>query len=208
MAIPQGQMSSEVVESAWRAPENRRFYATISYELGPLAREDTSEGLLYQNWTLRWAPETGDVTLTPESTGLPEVIANIPSLVSITFTFDQNARVTYTYTTAVSSYIYWYDTSLGMTVTTDIGADCITPAVLLDDKRDMQSTASDMLLWYTKADGFGKFNLYMLRQRDRFLTEYLMDTDLEMQYIHNIGMNSNLRLQLAMKDVVPIIPYS
>ena len=207
MAIPEGRMSTEVVEGTFGIPENRVFYALTSYEIGPIAIEDTSEGLLYQVWVLTWEPTTGVITVTPETTGTPQVRETIPGLVSIAFTFDQSGRISYAYTTAVSSYLFWYDTALGMTTTTDLGSDCITPALYLDDKRATQSQANDMLLWYTKDDGGGTYDLYMLRQRDRFLTEYLMDSGLEYPYIHNIGMHNGLRVQLALKSTVPNVPY-
>jgi predicted Rdx family selenoprotein len=208
MAIPEGRLSTTVVEGAFQPPENRVFYALISYERGPVAIEDTSLGLLYQDWTLTWNPSTGQLTATPETTGIPELSIIVADLVSISFTFDQNARISFAYTTTVSSYLYWYDSALAQTVTTDLGADAITPALLLDDKRDMESAANDMLLWYTKAEGGGTYELFMLRQRDRFLTEYSMATGLTKQYIHNIGMSSELRLQIMLKDKAPNLPYT
>ena len=208
MAIPEGRMSTEVVEGTFGIPENRVFYALTSYEMGPIAIEDTTEGLLYQVWVLTYDPATGVITATPETTGPAVEIATISGLISLSFTFDQNGRITYVYTTAVSAYMYWYDTALGHTTTTDLGSDCITPAILLDDKRNTQSNANDMLLWYTKDDGGGTYDLYMLRQRDRFLTEYLMESGLPYPYIHNIGMNNGLRLQLALKSTVPNVPYT
>ena len=207
MAIPQGRMSTEVVEGAYAPPENRVFYALINYEKGPIAIEDVSAGLLYQNWTLTWNPANNELTAFPETTELPVVIVTVADLVSVSFTFDQNARISFAYTTEVSSYLYWYDTALGQTVTTDLGADAITPALFLDDKRKTQNQANDMLLWYTKANG-GTFDLYMLLQRERFLIEHLMASGLESQYIHNIGMHEALRVQITLKSTRPNIPYT
>jgi hypothetical protein len=206
MAIPQGRMSTTPVPGTYGPPENRVFYALTSYEQGPIALEDTSEGLQYQNWTVTWDVATGELTALPETTQLPVVIATIADLISVSFTFDQSGRISFAYTTPVSSYLYWYDTQAGQTVTTDLGADAITPAISLDDKRYTQSAANDMLLWYTKANG-ETFDLYKLRQRDRFETEYLMETDLPYQYIHNNGMNDGLRVQLTLKSKGPRIPY-
>ena len=127
-----------------------------------------------------------------------DTIGTVLDIKSITFTFDQSGRISFSYATSVSSFLYWFDSSLGMTVTTDLGADALGPTLLLDDKRTMQSTVSDMLLWYTKADGGGTFTLYMLRQRDRFLNEIQMDTLLPNAYLRNIGMTDELRLQMTL----------
>lgn len=207
MAIPQGRLSTELVEGAYREPENRKFYSLISYERGPIAIEDTSEGLLYQNWTMEWDADTGNFNLTGETTLVTTTVITVADVVSLSFTFDQNGRVTITYVTNVSSYLYWYDTALGSTVTADLGANVITPCIYLDDKRSMQSTASDMLLFYTKSDGGATYTLYMLRQRDRYLTEYVLQTLLPNPYIHNVGMTSELRIQVMIKGKVPILPY-
>ncbi len=198
MAIPQGRMSTTVIDGVFRPPEDRAFSQSTSYERGPIAIEDTSEGLLYQNWTMTWNPATDELTATPETTGSPVIVGTVVGLISVSFTFDQNGRISYTYTTAVSSFLFWYDTSLGMTVTTDLGADAITPALTLDDKRDTQSIANDMLLWYTKLNG-STYDLFMLLQRERFLNEYLMASGLEHQYIRNIGITDKFRLQLVLK---------
>lgn len=205
--IPQERLSTEPVPGTYPPPENRVFYALTNYERGPVAIGDTSEGLLYQNWTVSYDPVTGILTALPETTQVPVQVNTIQDLVSFTFTFDQNGRISFAYTTAVSSYLYWFDTGVGQTVTTDLGADAITPSLTLDDKRATQSSVNDMLLWYTKSDGNGAFNLYQLLQRERFTIEHLEATDLPYQYLHNTGMNKGLRVQFILKDKVPNVPY-
>jgi hypothetical protein len=207
MAIPQGRMSSTVVPGNYLVPADRAFYALSSYEMGPIAIENISAGLLNQVWTVDWNPNTHVLTATPEDSGLPITTLTIMDLVSLTFTFDQSGRISFTWTTTVSSFMYWYDTAIPGTVTTDLGAGVITPALTLDDKRRMQSGASDMLLWYTREDGGGTYDLYMALQRERFLTDYLMMSGLEYGFIHNIGMTDQLRLQLTVKNSPPPLIY-
>lgn len=206
MAIPQGRMSTVPEIGAYGPPEDRKFYALINYEQGPLAIEDTTLGIQYQNWTVSWDSDTNILTALPETTQISETVETIADLISLSFTFDQAGRISFAYTTLVSSYLYWYDTQLGQTVTTDLGVDAITPALSLDDKRETQNVVNDMLLWYTKANGL-TFDLYMLRQRDRFQTEYLMATGLLYGYIHNIGMHNALRIQMTLKPYTPGVPY-
>ena len=201
--IPQGRLSTIPVLGNYLPPEDSVFYALVSNELGPIAIEDTSEGLTYQNWVLSWDAASGDFIALAEITGESVVVLTVADVNYLTFTFDQNARITITYTT-ISSYLYWYDTSLGQTVTTDLGADVISLSISLDDKRSTKNVANDMLLWYTKdLNPFGH-TLYMLRQRDRFLTEYTMETGIEKPYIQNIGMTDELRVQIAILSSEPI----
>ena len=198
MAIPQGRLSTTPVPGIILPPDSRQFHALINYEKGPVAVENTTEGLLYQDWTLTWDPGTGKVWLTPETTGSAVDFQTIADIKHITFAFDQNGRVSLAYSTSVSSFLYWYDTALGVTVTTDLGSDVRIPALFLDDKRDRQSKVNDMLLWYTKLTGVDTYSLYMKRQRDRFLNEYLMDTDLPAGNIENIGMSDEIRVQIVL----------
>jgi hypothetical protein len=208
MAIPEGRMSTTVVKGNYLTPEDRRFYALSSAERGPIAIEDISAGLLYQNWTVTWDANTHVLEAYPETTQVPVSLITVEDLVSVTFTFDQNGRISFTWTTGTSSFMYWYDSQIADTVITDLGAAALTPALLLDDKRKMESAASDMLLWYCKADGGGTYDLYMLLQRERFTIEYLMLSGMEFGYIHNIGMTDELRIQLTIKNSPPPLEYT
>ena len=174
MAIPQGRLSTTVVEDVYLPPEGTITDYYTSREAGPIAIEDTSEGLLYQTWILTYDKPTGDFIVTPTITGSPSTIITVADVKYVSFTFDQTGRVIIAYSTSVSSFLYWYDTGVGQTVTTDLGSDVLGPTIYLDDKRYTQSAPSDMLLWYTKEEiGGGTFELFMLLQRERYLIEYL-----------------------------------
>lgn len=200
MAIPQGRMSTVPVIGEYLPPEGVTPHPLTTYEAGPVDVEDTSEGLLYQTWRLTWDIGTGNFILRAETT-LQEYIIGTSTLVShASFTFDQSGRITFAWTNDVSSYLYWYDTQLAQTVTEDLGAAIFTPTIYLDDKRATQNVVSDMLLWYTRPDGVGKYNLYMKIQRERFLIETEMLTQLESYYIIACGMTGGLRVQLRMRS--------
>ena len=202
MAIPEGRLSTTVQEGAYTVPEDRVFYAFVNYERGPRSIEVPDQGLDYQNWTFSWDSGTGNITATPEDfPGEASVVHNIPACSLISCTFDQNGRVAIAYL-AGNAYLWWYDSQQAQRVTTDLGSDIRGICLYLDDKRSTQNAANDMLLWYTKING-ATYDLYMLRQRDRFLTEYLMASGLELYHIHNSGMNSNLRGQLSLKAQAP-----
>ena len=199
MAIAQGRLSTALKYAPFLDPDGTVFIPLIDRERGPIAIEDTSEGLFYQKWVLAWDENTNKVTLTPETTGSPVVVITLPQLLYITFTFDQNGRVTFAYTTETSSFLTWFDTALGMVVTTDLGSDVITPTIHLDDKRAMQNNSSDMLLWYTKLEGGGTYELFMLRQRDRFQSEISMATGIGPGSIRALGMTSGFRVQMKFR---------
>lgn len=214
MAIPQGRLASEVNEvtlGEYHEPEGPASHPITCKERGPIAIEDTTQGLRYQNWTLTWVPATEMFWVTPETTGDPVQLYSAPDIKYASFTFDQAGRISFTYTNSVSSFMYWYDTQVAHTVITDLGADIATPSIYLDDKRSTQSIANDMLLWYTKDEGAGTFELFMLRQRDRFQTEYSMATNLPTYHIAALGMTDKHRVQLQIGlgvtgEVTPELP--
>ena len=200
MAIPQGRLSTTTVYGNYLPPRGVRTHPVASYELGPLAIEDTTEGLQYQDWLVTWDPNTDFFTATPQTTGPPAPDLLSASNVSFaSFTFDQSARITYTYVNNVSSYLVWYDTQVGQYVTTDLGVDVLYPVIYLDDKRYRQNVVNDMLLWYTKLNG-SVFDLFMRVQRDRFTIETEMETSLAASRIVALGMATGLRLQLGLRD--------
>jgi hypothetical protein len=204
MAIPEGRLATDWDSTAggYAVPEDRRFYAFVNYERGPIDIEDPGQGINYQNWTFSWDSGTGDVTATPETTGSPQVVHNIPACSLISCTFDQNGRVSIAYING-NAYLWWYDSVPATKVTTDLGSDIRGITLYMDDKRTTQLNKDDMLLWYTKPDGGSTFDLFMRVQRERFQTEHAMASGLEYSNILNSGMNSNLRGQLSLSAVPP-----
>ncbi len=198
MAIPQGRLSTTPVLGTYLPPEGIQFHPIDVDEIGPLAVGDTSQGLIYQTWRLSLDITTGDIILTPLATGAPVILANSAGITFLSFTFDQAARVSYTYTNNTSSYLYWYDTAIAQSVLVDLGSAVITPVIYLDDKRSSQNLANDMLLWYTKSDGAGKYKLYKKIQRERFLIEQEMAANLTQSRIVAMGMTSGLRIQMQL----------
>ena len=194
MAIPQGRMSTVPEEGAFLPPEHRQRFAMVSVERGPVAIEDTTQGLVYQDWEMTW--EAGWLVVTADNTPVPIQILAATNVQFLNFTFDQSGRIVLTYVNTTSSYLYWFDTQLGQTVLTDLGVGAITPHISLDDKRVAENVVNDMLLWYLK-DGVGNtYDLFMALQRERFQTEYSMATDVGAPIIAKVGMSDGLRVQL------------
>lgn len=207
MAIPQGRMSTVVVEGVYLPPKDRISYPLAPYEIGPYALGDTTRGLIYQVWSLVYDTGNGEMTLIPEVTGIPEVVLTVLDVIHVSFTFDQAGRITIAYTTTNSSYLYWYDTDLGTTTTTDLGVGVVTPTVALDDKRITQNDVSDILLWFTRVIP-GGYSLFNSLQRERYLIEYLMATGLSAGNIRKAGMSSETRVQLTLSTSIQGLPVA
>ena len=195
MSIPEHRLSTEVVEDEFISPDERNRYLLIDYEKGPIALNDNSAGVAYQSWTMSYNPGTGEMTITPETTGSPLVVLVVANVSQLSFAFDQNAHVSVAYTANGLPYLYWFDSVAGDWVTDLLDAGVTTPTLTMDDKRITQSNSNDILLWYTKQQPDLTWMLYTREQRDRFTIEYPMGVS--EPYIYKCGMHRGLRVQVT-----------
>lgn len=199
MSIPLHSFSTTLQQSDWLYPDNlTRPTPTTDYEAGPIALNDPSSGLDYQNWILTWDSPTGNFTVTPVTIGSPSIIINASSVTEASFCFDQNAHVNIAYVASGQAYLYWYDSNVADWVTTVLDASVVSTMLSLDDKRTTQTNSSDMILWYTRDMGDSTYDLFTREQRDRFETEYLMAEDIP-AFVKKAGMNTVLRGQVALR---------
>lgn len=197
MAIPQNRLSTVLLERVWIPPDDReRATFLVDYEFGPIALNDTSQGLFYQPWTLAYNEATDNFVVTPETVGSPVIVLNRPNVTQCTLAFDQNGHVVMGFTEAGVPKLYWYDTLAANHVTTTFDADAIFPTVCLDDKRQTQANSSDVLMFYTRLVGL-EYNLYYRQQRERYETARLLKTN-TYPYLYKAGMNYGNRVQLAL----------
>jgi len=146
MAIPDDRLSTELVEANILDPDSRNRDLNEDYESGPIAVNDTSEGIKYQAWKLSFSG--GDFIITPEVSGLPVTVLSGQDSEQCSLAFDQNARPSIAWVTAAGqAKLYWYDTVAADFVITDLEAGITGIMLSLDDKRPMQVSASDILLW-------------------------------------------------------------
>ena len=215
MAIIQDRLSSTAEIAEYTPPEGDvRLSLLHDLEAGPIAITDTSAGMNYQKWVLSY--EEPNIILTPQVVGSPSTIISVFGCTQISFCFDQNARPSIVYLTDTSCFLYWYDSTISNYTTTEFPG--LASAILsLDDKRQIQISANDILFWYTKETSPGVFELYHRRQRDRFDTEFLMrENPAEQmpvpQYLWKAGMHKELRGQIALLSggpggtTPPVIP--
>jgi hypothetical protein len=88
--------------------------------------------------------------------------------------------------------LWWYDTQVAGEVFTDLPAGSTSPKACLDDKRDMETALSDIIVAYMRDKGL-RFRV----QRERFLIEYTLAVDLDATLIR-VGMNTKNRLQFEL----------
>lgn len=192
--LPDGVLSSEVVQGSFNYPDNLAYRPGTDYELGGLAISDSSLGLEYQAWKGFWEPSTGVVTLHPGISGTGIPVFTTSDVIDFTFTFDQSMRWTAaTIDTSNLLSFRWYDITVNDYVISTY-SDIASVKLALDDKRavQIQSGVTDVILTYVKLDG----DLCYRLQRDRYLIEYTLESDVPEGFrITNFGMTDKLRVQ-------------
>lgn len=195
MAMPENELSTNLHEAEYLEPDNRDRGLLNDFEYGGIALNDPTEGLRYQVWELRYnndkkSPNYGDFTIHPELVGSPVQVLNVANVLNCGLAFDQNMNpfICYELTTGESKF-WWFDTTIPGTTTNTLPATSISPRCCLDDHRITQDNSSDIVLAYTRNN-----SLYMRLQRDRYATEYLLDSDVPKRLVR-VGMNAVNRLQ-------------
>lgn len=183
--IPNGVLSSTPAPALITGARARAVTATVDFEDGGIALQDPSQGNQYQQWRGRLLGE--DVVL-DAPTVAPVTIYSAPDITEISFTFSQNMDPALAFVQADVAKLRWFDSTVGTNVITEYPG-AITPRVILDDKRATQVASSDIIFAYLRSGA-----LYYRQQRDRFQTEYLLDTGPHAGLV-KIGFNAQLRLQ-------------
>ena len=187
--LPEGKLSSQNVP-ALSILGGRSITGTLKqdFEDGPIELNDPSAGLYYQIWQA--LVHDGGVRLY-DADEVPTEILTALNITEMSFTFDQNGRPSICFTQYGQTKIYWFDSSLGGVTTTTIGSGIGSPKVILDDKRSSQTGSSDIIMGYIKNN-----QLCYRQQRDRFLIEYVLATNVAGR-LQKLGMGNNLRLQFV-----------
>lgn len=195
MALPGEALSLGRFRGAMLQPDRvGRKGRVWDFERGGVGLNDPSLGRDYQDWQVRLVGNT--VRLGPVGGTDVDVFieANITEL---SVAFDQNMRPAIAYMAGGVAKLRWFDTSVGYEVTTSYPG-ARSPFLTLDDKRQGQNDTSDILFFYIESD-----NLYYRQQRDRYQTARLLLTGVGARAsIHRVGMTSNLRLEIVLRDTV------
>lgn len=186
--LPNGQLSSTPVLVPFTGAKALTNNLLVDYEDGGIALSDNSQGLLYQIWkgtvqnlrNVYFTPENGtDILVYPGAYAVTEISISFDQLMHPYISFVENNR----------AKLYWYDSAVGAQSVMNLPIDVRCPKIILDDKRDGQSSTSDVLLFYMRGTTF-----YYRQQRDRFQVEYTLKTNVQGDLL-KVGFNTSYRLQ-------------
>lgn len=194
--LPQQTLSTVELAAQFLSPRDLPYHLLLNYERGGNDLLDSSAGLQTKIWRGQYIGS--DVVLDAPGVG-PYTIITVPNITEFQFTFDQSMNPFVTYmVNETNGFFYWFDTTLPGFVTTALPVGAIRPRCSLDDKRELQSDISDVILTYV-LDG----DVYFRAQRDRFLIDYLLASDVDTDDNFNVGMSRGLRFQMGPVPGVP-----
>lgn len=173
-------------------PDNLKTVGLTDRELGGVSLNDTSQGLSSKVWTLA---VVGDNVLLSSDSDAPVTLftqANIKD-VSLAFTQSMQPTVAWEDTTG-NLWLRYFDSTISDYSILDLGLGT-TPRLTLDDKRLESSLLSDVIIAYVRGN-----SLIIRLQRDRFLTEYTLRSDLPNDSrLEQLGMH-NLRVYFILSQ--------
>lgn len=168
---------------------------TFDFEDGPIAIQDPTQGIRYQQWRSYIKDEK--VFLEADNQA-PEVILTGGGITDISIAFDQNANLHYCWVDDGTTRLRWYNTTTSQMDTMVLPSGIRTPKLTMDDKRPSQSGIADILLVYIKSDN----SLCHRRQRDRFNDEIILDAGPWVS-LEKVGMNNGMRFQFMLSPGDP-----
>lgn len=199
--IPEERLSSQPMPAALFNPWAMDDLASLHW--GPVALQDTSQGLNVQVWR---ADAVGDeIRLSaPKS---PEFLwyQHSAGLHQVSLAFDQNARPVVAFVDSEGgAFLRWFDPVPNDIVNMDLAAlGAETPRVTLDDSRPFNIDDSDVILAYVREGA-----LRYRQQRDRFEEEYTPPigeggSSASVERLRHVSMNAGLRMQFVVDEVAP-----
>lgn len=193
--LPDHVLSSTTILGYFLSPDDKEPSYFIDYEMGGVALNDPSQGLLVKNW---WAQLVVDgvkeecrITINSADT-TPYLFLTDQDITEVAFAFDQNMNPLIAYMQNGDAKFYWYDSLIEDYATLTLPAGSRSPKCCLDDKRHTQRSSSDVLLVYGRAD-----KLYYREQRDRYTIEYELATILPGDDVLIVGMTTANRIQIG-----------
>jgi hypothetical protein len=192
MSMPNNSLSQVIVRYTWKGIPQNDPTALIDYELGGISLNNTSQGLEYQLWTFEAIDDIIYVSA-PNTSGRIQLLVAAGLVEGVAGTFDQNMNPFVAFSQAGQWHYWWFDTTVGHMVVSDLPTGVTSCKVCLDDRRKWEIVNSDILLFYTRND-----NLYHRRQRDRYTAEFLLRGSVGGTLVR-VDMNGINRLQLKLQ---------
>lgn len=192
MALPDNTPSDIPIIDELLEPDSMPFQPRIVFERGGIDIKDPSQGLMVRDWYCWYDEENEGIRIQSFPDKDYQVLDNIQSVLSLDFTFDQNMNYTITYES--SEYLcklHWFDAAAQSYVESTF-AGIRDPRLTLDDKRQQQLNASDIIFAYIKVNG----DMAYRQQRDRFGIERILAEGIPNdQHLLRIGLSKKNRLQ-------------
>lgn len=194
--IPDQRLSSINLEAELLSPRDVAYSPRTNYSLGGVQINDPSQGLQ----TNVWVGEQVDGTIYLSTDGVaPTPVVTDTGITEFQFTFDQNMRPFVCWVAEGQSKFYWYNSLTEDFEITLMDPDVVNPRCVLDDPRDSQLTASDIILAYLRGT-----SLYFRAQRDRYQVEYFLRDGVEELVSLGMGVNNRLQFQVFLEEGAPI----
>lgn len=186
--IPGNAISPTPRPAPFIEPQNDPSTPLVDVEMGSLALNDPTGGLLQKLWT---AYMDGDSVMLKADGVAPVALFVRSGITLLSLAFDQNMRPFIAFVDGAGAHYWWFDPAAGDVVIADLPAGTQYPRCTLDDKRPEQVSDSDIILSYIRAG-----NLYYCQQRDRFGTEYPLSSSIA-GTLASIGFNEENCFQFA-----------
>lgn len=189
--IPDERLSTTTVARQFWFPRNIPRQSQIDYEYGGVDINDATQGRRVKVWKGEYIE--GFVTLSAADVA-PVPFLEVADLFDFAFTFDSNMNpfIAYELLNGTARF-YWFDSTIPGYTTTTLPSGSKTVRCAIDDNRDLQTGASDIILAYCRAG-----SLYFRAQRERYLEEHLLSNAVGTSGLIQIGMNKGLRFQFQL----------
>lgn len=171
------------------AGAEERATRLFDYTDGPIALQDNTSGMQYQQWRAYLEDEV--VYVEADNLAPFELLNTLSGAITdISIAFNQNSDLNYAWVQDGVARLHYFDTITSTMQTMVLPVGIRTPKVTLDDKRAGQFDINDVVLSYVGADD----GLYFRLQRERFTVERLLDPG-PFNEIERMYMNEEFRLQ-------------
>lgn len=189
--IPENRFSTTPVPGNLLNPWSLNI--RVSYQWGPVAVQDPSQGLLVKVWTLEAIGK--DAWLSAPGVAPYIFFSRAVDIFNVNLAFDGNGNPCVAFQEITgTSYFYWFDPVPNAYVFfTTAGMEY--PRCTMDDSREASSVIRDVILAYIRAGA-----IHYRQLRDRYTIEYTptvgpLGPPVSANILYNISMNEKYRLE-------------
>lgn len=208
--IPNNAMAPEAHFSAFQEAMRQPNDLLIDYEMGGVALQDGSQGLLVQQWQIRLLTEDNPSDPNSSIYSIQLKAANAPNwqtvfvrtlvVTELALAFDNNMNPFIAFVENHVPIIWYFDTLTSSMTFRTMPTDMRNPRCCTDDKRTLETSLSDVVLAYLRGT-----TLCVRYQRERYVTEHVLQTGIGSDAkLVSVGMNNGWRLQFRLRGNVPL----